>query len=122
MIRLVLVLPLLAGCPQDETLTAYVDHSNWISSAPPGLTLNLSERGTITGTGPCNTFSAEITAPYPWLALGPIRTTRRACPNLDQERRALETLSRARFAEAAGPVLILTTDNGTELIFSAAPE
>ena len=73
------------------------------------------------GEAPCNAWSATQSAPYPWFALGPIATTRRACPELAAEQTFLTTLAAMTLAEAQGPVLILSSDEGLEMVFRADP-
>ncbi|MGI3186383.1 META domain-containing protein [Nioella aestuarii] len=108
----------LAGCLRDETVTGYatgiwqLQHSQ---TAP--ITLDLTMRGEISGRGPCNSYSAAQTAPYPWFEPGTIASTRAACPDLATEQAYLAALSRMQLAEVSGPVLILSNDRGETLDF-----
>ena len=122
--RLALLLPLLTlGCG-DETISGYADRSAVyslieIDGAPFNATATISftEPGRAAGEGPCNTWFASQSAPYPWIELGPIGATRRACPELEAEARYFEALSNVSQAEVLGPILILTTEDGAELVF-----
>lgn len=127
--RLVLALTLLAlpACT-DETISGYADPDATYrltevggAAFPAAATISFPEEGTVRGNAPCNAYTAIQTVPYPWFALGPIAVTRRACPELDAETRFLATLQTMAFAEVQGPVLILSADDGTEMIFDARP-
>ena len=129
--RLARVLSLAAGaglmaCAPDETVTAFMQSDATyrlmtLDGIPVSAdaALQVSEPGALAGEAPCNTFSAEVKAPYPWFELGPIRATRRACPGLAEEARLFETLQDMRFAEVQGSVLILTGEDGAEMVFRA---
>ena len=45
--------------------------------------------------------------------------TRRACPELAEETRFFQTLEDMTLAEVQGPVLILSNEDGTEMVFEA---
>ena len=121
------VLPLilcapLAACAADETITAYgagdrVWHVSEINDAAfdATATISFAAAGTVTGTAPCNTFTARQMAPYPWIELGPIAATKRACPDLAQEATFFEVLSAVNTADVLGGMMILTavTDGET---------
>lgn len=125
--RLALLLPLLTlGCG-DETISGYADRTAVyrlieLDGAPFTATATISfpEPGRATGDGPCNAWFATQSAPYPWIEFGQIGATRRACPELIAEARFFEALSHVSLAEVLGPVLILTTEDGMELVFEAA--
>ena len=84
-------------------------------------TIAFPEQGVARGEAPCNIWSATQSAPYPWLDLGPIAATRRACPDLDAETAFFEALGAMALAEVQGPVLILSNDQGREMVFRAVP-
>ena len=110
----------------DETLSGYADAGSiWVLSdlngAPIRATLRLPEAGRVTGQGPCNSYSASQSAPYPWFKLGPIASTRRACPELQQEQAYFSALARMSLSEVSGDVLILSNEAGEKLVFRAAP-
>ena len=116
----------LSACREDETVSGYLDdHTRFtlqsLNGAPfiPEATIDLSKTGQVTGRAPCNTYSANQTALYPWFNLGPIAATKAACPALDQEQKFFSVLGRATLVEVAGKTLILSNTDGVELIFQA---
>jgi heat shock protein HslJ len=126
MLRFLALIVLLAACGPDETISGYADRETIyalasIDDAPftARATIAFTQEGSVSGAGPCNTYQATQSVPYPWFALGPIASTRRACPELGQEGAYFEALSEMRFAEVAGTVLILSDDAGREMVFQA---
>jgi len=117
----------LAGCWQDETLTGYGAADRlWVLESVDGSAfaaraeLEFPEEGKITGKAPCNRFFADQTAPYPWFTLGPIGSTKMACPAMEAEARFLGALAEMTLSEVAGDTLILSNDAGREMVFRAA--
>jgi len=115
----------LTGCA-DETISGYADPGATYRLSHVGdaafsanATIAFPEKGTARGTAPCNTWSATQTAPYPWLALGPIARTERACPDLAAEQSFFDALSTMTLAEVQGTTLILSNDAGQEMVFTA---
>lgn len=108
----------VAGCLRDESVTGYAA-GIWQLETDEAMriTLDLTARGQISGHGPCNSYSAPQTAPYPWFESGPIASTRAICPDLEVEQRFLAALSGMTLAEVSGPVLILSNDAGDALEF-----
>ena len=115
----------LPGCT-DETISGYadpdatyrlteIDGKPFIASA----TIAFRTEGRAEGSAPCNSWSANQNAPYPWLELGPIAATKRACPDLASETQFFDALGQMSLAEVQGPILILTNDAGREMVFSA---
>ncbi|WP_438960677.1 META domain-containing protein [Nereida sp.] len=101
----------LAACAADETITAYgagdnVWHVIEINGAAfdATATISFAAAETVTGTAPCNTFTARQMATYPWIKLG---ATKRACPDLAQEATFFETLSAVNTADVLGGTMIL---------------
>lgn len=116
----------LGGCVGDETLSGYLDRSaTWkvVSidevAYPAVAILGFPEPGVIRGTGPCNGFSAEQTAPYPWFRLGPIRSTRKACAEMAAENDLLDALAKMTLSEVSGDVLILSNEAGRSIVLTA---
>ena len=127
MFRVLALVPLLAipQCAPDETVSGYADPSAVFAltelndeSFGGAVTIQFPEEGKVVGNGPCNSFSAEQTAPYPWIAIGPIAATKRACPDLDTEAAFFAALERMTLIEVSGPALILSNDDGESLVFS----
>ncbi len=126
MIRTLLIPLLFVGACGDETISGYAeDGATWHlteldgAAWPSHASLTFTKPGTVTGQAPCNRFSAEQTAPYPWFKVGPIIATRMACSELDAERVFFQALRDMTLAEAVGPVLILSNDNGQQMVFEA---
>jgi heat shock protein HslJ len=126
MLRTLPIAILLAACGPDETISGYADpDAVYVLDTLDGAafttraTLQLNETGQITGDGPCNSFFADQTAPYPWFAAGPIAATRRACPDLDAESQYFTALSEMSISETLGNVLILSNDAGREMVFQS---
>lgn len=129
MLRVVPFVAALTACEQaDETVTAYAPHDGVYALVSLNgadfaakATIDLRTAGNISGQAPCNSYNASQSAPYPWITLGPIAATRRACPDLADESRYLEALAAMTQVEASGDTLILSNDDGTELVFQASP-
>jgi heat shock protein HslJ len=118
----------LAACQGDETISGYADTEavyqlEELAGAAfnARATIALPEEGTGRGEPPCNTWSAAQSAPYPWLELGPIAATKRACPDLDAETRFFEALGAMSLAEVQGDILILSGDTDATMVFRRAP-
>lgn len=120
------ILLIATACVGDETLTAYgaadkvwqlqsIDGTDFSASA----SLTFPEPGVIAGGAPCNSYRGRQGAPYPWFAAEALVTTRAACPDLAAEAAFLQTLGDMTLAEVAGDVLILSNDQGREMVFNA---
>ncbi|MEM1375560.1 MAG: META domain-containing protein [Pseudomonadota bacterium] len=116
----------LAACAGDETISAFSPEGTvWALSELDGApftaraTLSFPAEGEVVGVGPCNRFSAAQSVPYPWIEIGPIAATKRACADLAAEGAFFAALSAVSLAEVSGPVLILT-GAGHEMIFRAS--
>ncbi len=116
----------LSACRGDETIAAYgAEAVTWVLAEVDGtdpdtsLTLQFGEDGLVSGSAPCNRFSAQNTAPYPWFTLTPIAATKRACPDLAQEQQFLTLLQSMTQSEISGTVLILRTEDRREMLFRA---
>lgn len=126
MFRAVFLLPLLSfGCA-DETISGYADRETTYrltelegQSFEARATISFPEEGRAAGEAPCNLWSADQTVPYPWIRLGPIAATRRACTQMAAERAFFDALSRATLAEVLGSVLILSDDEAVLMVFEA---
>ncbi|SHJ47554.1 Heat shock protein HslJ [Palleronia salina] len=118
-------LAVAAGCQRDESVARYAPADAYVlqslNGAPFGADATLSFPGPdgVTGTGPCNAFSAAQTVPYPWIEIGAIRATKRACPDLALETAYFAALRAVTLAEVSGPTLILSNPGGTEMVFQA---
>lgn len=117
----------LAGCLRDETVAGYggadhVWHLIELDGAPftARATLGFPAKGRIAGQAPCNSYETDMTAPYPWFETGSITATEIACPDLMAEERYLAALADMSLAEISGPLLLLSNDQGQELLFKAS--
>ena len=114
------------ACQGDETVAAYGGAArDWtlveIDGAPfdARATLSFSEPGKIEGQAPCNRYSSDMTAPYPWFESRPLVATRMACDDLASETRFFATLKEMTLSEVAGTTLILSNEYGREMVFQA---
>jgi putative lipoprotein len=87
--------------------------------------LTIGADGTVSGDAGCNRFSGTLTRTDAGIELGPLATTRRACPEpvMRQEAALLMALETARELRAEGDVLRLLGQGADDLArFVAAPE
>lgn len=124
--RPVILAPLALLACADESISGYADReATYRLQSIDGddftarATIAFPEEGKVTGDAPCNSWSAEQSVPYPWFELGPIAVTRRACPELADETVFFEALGQMSLAEVLGGTLILTNDDGREMLFLA---
>jgi len=117
----------LGFCGEDETVAGYGGGDvTWALAELDGAayearaTLRFPEEGRIEGKAPCNRYSGDQGAPYPWFKAEKIAVTRRACPELDAEQAFLAALELMTLSEVAGDTLILSNDNGREMVFRLA--
>ncbi len=128
--RLLLLLPAIFGidaCQGDETARAYgAGDREWTLievnevAFDARATLRFPAAGKIAGDGPCNSYVATMTVPYPWFDAGLIASTRLACPALDAEVAFLAALGQATLIEVGGDTLILSNPDGLKMVFTAA--
>ncbi len=124
-----LALPLvlfLSACAGDETLSAYARPAavyvlQELDGAPfaARATLRLPGAGQITGEAPCNQYAARLAVPHPWFGLEALSATERGCQDLDAEDAFFAALGAMTLAETSGDVLILSNDDGREMLFRA---
>jgi len=118
------LLSLLAACFTDESSSGYAaPDATYVLKEINGATFNAQATisfpasGEIAGQAPCNTWFADQPAPYPWFEIGPIGSTRMACPEMAQELVFFEALTTMSLIEFSGPMLILSNDVGHEMVF-----
>ena len=114
---------LLGGC-RDETLSAYgAADKVWLLQSlneadfKARATLVFPEEGAIKGSAPCNDYSASQTVPYPWFKAEEVLSTKRACPELELEQAFFDALSTMTLSEVGPDLLILSNDEGQQMIF-----
>jgi len=73
----------------------------------------------ITGFGGCNNFSGSWLMEDERLVIGPLLSTRMACPDMDSERVLLSALDGAVGTDIMGEILTISGTDGTELRFRA---
>jgi heat shock protein HslJ len=78
------------------------------------LRLRFPAEGEVTGTDACGTFTARQTAPYPWFELRELDDAPAGCGA--GLRRTLGTMG---FAEVSGDLLLLSADDGREMLLRA---
>ncbi len=84
-------------------------------------TLDIEPGGVVRGQAPCNGFGFRQSADFPAFQAGPIRATKRACPDLPVESAFLSRLQTVDTAEMDDSRLILRTPDGGALVFEQAP-
>ena len=116
----------LAACFADETVAGYATDGAVYrlvelngTAFDASATITFGDDGAVSGEGPCNRYSGRQSAPYPWFELGPLRATKRACPDLEAEGTFFRMLSQMTQAEVSGPILILTDEDGAAMVFDA---
>ena len=80
-------------------------------------TLRFLANGSIAGDAPCNSYSASQKVPLPWFEAGPITVTKRTCEHQAEENRYIQSLDEMIFAEITGNTMLLTGENGEELLY-----
>ena len=125
MLRLFLTLPiLLTACLKDETVSGYANpeavfHLQELDGAAfsARATISFPEAGNIRGQAPCNSYTANQSAPYPWLQLGPIAATRATCSEQQLETLFFKALAEMTLIEVLGETVILRNDADREMVF-----
>jgi len=117
---------ILSACRKDETLSAYgaadqIWHLVSINGTPfdAKATITFPEAGKIAGQAPCNSYRADQISPYPWFSVTAIIATKMACGALVQEKQFFTMLENMALSEISGTALILSTEAGHEMLFSA---
>ncbi len=114
------------ACQTDESVTAFAGNVTVFTlqsidgvAFAARATIDVSTAGKISGHGPCNRYFTEQAAPYPWFSAGEIGSTRMACPDLTAEAQFFDALRAMTLVEVLGGTLILSDDNGREMLFQA---
>lgn len=122
----VMMLLAVSACQKDETVAGYgATDKLWRLIEMDGAavdytaTLTFPQAGQIAGAAPCNSYSATMTVPYTWFGVDALTATRRACPELASETAFFAALSDMTLSEVLGNTLILSTDDGREMVFNA---
>jgi heat shock protein HslJ len=119
-----ILLSVLTACLKDETVSGQTTASDvWVLNTMNGtsvdtqITIEFPEEGRISGQAPCNRYFATQTAPLPWFEVGPIGSTKMACPKLNLESHYFTALQQMTTAEITGDTLLLKADTGDSLVF-----
>ncbi len=83
--------------------------------------IDLTTPGAVSGKGPCNSFAGKVEGEVPDMAFGPLRMTRRACPQMAEENAFVQALQAVSTAELRDGELVLTGETGDDLVFIPAP-
>ena len=130
MLGFVLTLPiLLTAYLKDESVSGFTDaivvyrlEEMGGEAFAASATISFPAAGEVRGSAPCNSYSAQQTVPYPWFEITGIAATRRACPDLAAETEFFATLQAMTLVEVAGDLLILSDEDGAQMIFRAAQD
>ncbi|MCA8883170.1 MAG: META domain-containing protein [Rhodobacteraceae bacterium] len=77
----------------------------------------------LAGQAPCNSFFGAIDGTAAAFHIGPLAATRNACADLAAESAFFQALEAARQARIDGGRLVMTGDDGVELVFApSAPD
>ncbi|MCI2395839.1 META domain-containing protein [Aliiroseovarius sediminis] len=115
----------LMAC-KDETISGFADRKAvWklleLDRKPfdADATIAFPKPGKIVGQAPCNSYSSEQKAPYPWFEIGPITATRMTCPAQAEETRYFNALTKMRQIEVQGDMMIMSNEAGRQMVFLA---
>lgn len=92
-----------------------------VKAAPETFVLKL-ENGSVSGAGACNRLMGSYkTGERRALKIGPVASTKMACPNLDQEQQFLRALESTTHYDMDGPMLLLLSNGELHAVFQALP-
>jgi len=114
MLKKLMVLVLLAGCAGGPPAPMWTLTEMKGSPVSVPITLDFTSNG-IRGKGPCNAYSANKTGADSF-PIGPITSTKAACPDLALEQEYFQALSLARSSEASASVLVLNDAGSLSLL------
>lgn len=81
-----------------------------------------AEKQTADGMGACNRFSGRYaTGERRALSIGPLTSTKMACPDLEQEQDYTEALEATTHYDMDGPMLLLLSNGELRAVFQAQP-
>ena len=81
-----------------------------------------AENGQLSGGGPCNRLSGPCKSnDRRGLKIGPLASTRMACPDLKREQAFIEALESATHYDMDGPMLLILSDGELRAVFQAKP-
>lgn len=116
----------VAACNGDESVAKYGAAGKvWVLTEMGGTaftaraTMEFGEDGRVSGKAPCNSYSAQQSVPYPWFKLGPVMSTKMACPDLARETAFFAMLEKMTLSEVSNETLILSNDADETMVFKA---
>ncbi len=115
-----------AACNGDESVAKYGAAGKvWTLTEMMGepftarATMEFGEDGRVSGKAPCNSYSAQQSVPYPWFKIGPVMSTKMACPDLQKETAFFANLAKMTLSEVSGETLILSNEAGDTMVFKS---
>ena len=118
----------LTACKLDETVSGYTDTgATWVLVELDGkpfigrATITFPEKGRVAGEAACNGYSGNQTAPLPWFKIEDMQVTIMACNDPTGARAFLTALEEMSLAETLGSTLLLSNDDGREMVFKSTP-
>lgn len=95
-----------------------------VKAEPDTYMLRLDAEGNhVSGVGACNRLMGSYTTgDRRVLKIGPLATTKMACPNPDLEQQFLRALESTTHYDMDGPMLLLLSDGELRAVFQALPQ
>ena len=92
-----------------------------VKADPGPYTLTLDAEGNrLSGVGACNRLMGSYsTGERRALKIGPLASTKMACPNLDQEQQFLRAIESTTHYDMDGPMLLLLSNGELRAVFQA---
>ena len=92
-----------------------------VKAEPGTYTLTLEAEGNhLSGVGACNRLMGSYsTGERRALKIGPLASTKMACPNLDQEQQFLRAIESTTHYDMDGPMLLLLSNGELRAVFQA---
>lgn len=94
-----------------------------VKADPDTFTIRLEAEGNhLSGIGACNRLTGSYTTgERRALKIGPLATTKMACPDLDQEQQFLRAVESTTHYDMDGPMLLLLSNGELRAVFQARP-
>ncbi len=93
-----------------------------VKADPGTFTLRLDDGGNVSGMGACNHLMGSYsTGERRALKIGPLASTKMACPNLGQEQQFLRAIEATTHYDMDGPMLLLLSNGELRAVFQAKP-
>lgn len=94
-----------------------------VKADPDTFTIRLEAEGNhLSGVGACNRLMGSYTTgERRALKIGPLASTKMACPNMDQEQQFLRAIEATTHYDMDGPMLLLLSNGELRAVFQAKP-